>query len=133
MKLSLKEIQHINLFEKITRAKVKDCIFDDEVTFIIEEGNVQRALGENNKNIERISSLLKKKVKIIAFSQTPEKFINNLVYPIRTKIELRDNKIYITEKDVKIRGKIYGREKENLKKIKNLANKYFKIEDVIIQ
>lgn len=133
MKLNIKEIQHINLFEKVTRAKVKDCIFDDEITFIIEEGNVQRALGENNSNIRKISAMLKKPVKIIAFSETPEKFINNLIYPIRTKIELKDNKIYITEKDVKLRGKIYGREKENLKKIKTLANKYFKIEDVIIQ
>lgn len=133
MKLNLKEIQHINLFEKITRAKVKDCIINDEITFIIEEGNVQKALGENNQNIKKISFILKKPVKIIAFSKTPEKFINNLIYPIRSKIELKDNIIYITEKDVKLKGKIYGREKENLKKIKELANKYFKIKDVVIQ
>lgn len=133
MKLNLQEIQFINLFEKITKAKVKDCIINDTITFIIEEGNVKKALGENNKNIQKISPMIKKEIKIIAFSKTPEKFINNLIYPIKAKIELKDNIIYITAKNSVIKGKIYGREKENLKKIKGLAHKYFKITDVIIQ
>lgn len=133
MKLNLQEIQHINLFERITHAKVKDCIIDTEITFILEEGNVKRALGENNSNINKISKLINKKVNIIAFSESPEKFINNLLYPIKTKIELRDNNIYITAKNLTIKGKVYGREKENLKKIKYLTQKYFKINDIIVQ
>ena len=133
MKLNLEEIQFINLFEKRTGAKVKDCIINNEITFIIEEGNVKRALGENNENIRKLSALIKKEIKIIAFSKTPEKFINNLIYPIKAKIELRDNIIYITAQNSVIKGKIYGREKENLKKIKELVSKYFKIQDIIIQ
>jgi len=134
MKLNLKEIQQINLFEKISRAKVKDCLIEEnEITFIVEEGNVKKALGENNKNLKKISEMLKKPVHIIAFSKVPEKFIGNLIYPIKAKIKLEDDVVHITPKDYKTKGKIYGRERENLKKIRSLTQKYFKIKDVVVE
>ena len=59
MKLDLEKIQLINIFEKITRAKVVEHI--DENTFIIEEGDLRKALGKNNFNLKKIENLLKKK------------------------------------------------------------------------
>src|SRR3989338_10464861 len=100
MRLNLQSIQQINLFENITGAKVKDCINDEELTFIIEEGNIKRALGRDNANIKRLESLLKKNIKLIAYSKDVLKFVANLIYPIKPdNIDIKDGVIYITIND----------------------------------
>lgn len=132
MKLTLESIQQINLFEKITGAKVKDCLIEDEITFVVEEGNVKKAIGEEHKNIRRMEKLLGRKVKIIAFNSNPVKFINNLLYPIRPiKVEV-EGSIALISVESSFKGKIYGRSRENLAKIKKILAKYFNIKDVQI-
>ena len=60
MKLNLETIQQINLFENVTGSKVKDSFLDEGIlVFIVEENNVQRALGKNSSNIERLKKMLK--------------------------------------------------------------------------
>jgi len=132
MKLTQDTIARINLFEKITSAGVKDCLEEEEgLTFVIQEGNVKKALGQDNSNIRRLEGIFKRKIKIIAFSNDPVKFINNLLYPVKADtIELKDESIVITAKDSVIKGKIFGRSKTNLEKIKKLVKKYFNIDEV---
>ena len=110
MRLNLQSIQQINLFENVTGAKVKDCINDEELIFIIEEGNIKRALGKDNANIKKLESLLKKNIKLIAYSRDVIKFVTNLIYPIKPdNIDLKDDVIYITINDAKLKGRVYGR------------------------
>lgn len=132
MKLNLREIQQINLFEHITGSKVKNCFTEDgKLIFIVEENNIKRALGKENKNIKKVQSLLKKDIQIIGFSSNITKFINNILYPIKPdKIELKNNIIEITANDTRVKGKVYGRGRENLKKVKEITSKYFKIDDI---
>ena len=40
-------IKLMTLFESMTGAKVKDCISDEKLTFIIEEGDMGKAIGRN--------------------------------------------------------------------------------------
>jgi len=132
MKLTLDSINNINVFENLTRAKVKDCISEDgKLIFLVEEGNVKRALGNNNSNINRLSKILKKEIKIIAFSNDVCKFVSNLIYPNRAdEIKLDDKIVTITVIDAVVRGRIFGRGKENLKKINSLVKNYFDVEEV---
>jgi N utilization substance protein A len=134
MKLDAKTIANITLIESITGAAVKDVFEDDNIiNIIVEEGNVKKALGYENKNLKKIQYLLKKNIKIIGFSNNPERFINNLLYPIKTKkVEIRDKIMHITAQDTLTKGKIFGRSKENLKKIKEIVTKYFDVTDVAI-
>ena len=44
------EINHINLFEKITKARVKDCFLNDIIVFIVEEGDLGKAIGKKGFN-----------------------------------------------------------------------------------
>lgn len=135
MKLDTKTIANINLIETVTGAAVKDVFEDEEgLTVIVEEGNVKKALGYENKNIKKIQYLLKKNVRIIGFSSDPEKFINNLLYPIKAKsVEIKDKIMLITAQDTKSKGIMFGRSRENLKRIKTLVTKYFDVTDVTIQ
>ncbi len=134
MKLTLDSINNINLFENVTGAKVKDCILDEgKLIFLIEEGNVKRALGENNSNIHKISKILKKDIKIIAFSNDVCKFVSNLIYPNKPNSIVLDGKIVtIAVEDTVVKGRIFGRSRENLKKINSLVKNYFDIEEIKI-
>ena len=134
MRLNLQSIQQINLFENVTGAKVKDCINDEELIFIIEEGNIKRALGKDNANIKKLESLLKKNIKLIAYSRDVIKFVTNLIYPIKPdNIDLKDDVIYITINDAKLKGRVYGRGRERLKKLELIIKKYFNIKEIKIE
>lgn len=132
MKLTQDTINNINLFENLTMAKVKDCWQEDgRLIFLVEEGYVKIALGKNNSNVYRISKILKKEIKIIAFSDDVCKFVANLIYPNKAdEIKLEENNVLIVAADNVIKGRIFGRSRENLKKINSIVKNYFKINEV---
>ena len=74
-------IRLMTFFESMTGAKVKDCISDDKLIFIVEENNMGKAIGKNGANIKRLESALKRKVKLAEFSDDVLQFVRNLVYP----------------------------------------------------
>jgi len=134
MKLTTESIGYINLFESLTGAKLKDCFFDSDVlVFLVEEGNVKRAIGKDNSNIKKISHILKKRFKILAFSDDVCKFAANLIYPIKAdEISLEDKTLKIRAGDSFLRGRILGRNRENLKKINKIIKNYFDVAAVVV-
>jgi N utilization substance protein A len=132
MKLTLDSINNINLFENITGAKVRDCFQEENrLVFLVEEGNIQRALGKNNSNLAKVGRMLKKEIKVIAFSDDVCKFVANLIYPNKADSISLENKIIIIKvEDVIIKGRIFGRSRENLKKITALVKNYFDIQEI---
>ena len=132
MKLTLESINNINLFENLTGAKVKDCFSEEGVLiFLVEEGNIKRALGKDGANINRVSKILKKEVRIVGFSNDVCKFVSNLIYPNKAdNVGLDGKVVIITAEDVGVKGRIFGRSRENLKKINSIVKNYFDIEEV---
>jgi N utilization substance protein A len=120
-------IGYINVFEKTTRAGVKDCFLeDDSLIFVIQQGQIMKALGPNGINLRKLGSLFKKNIKVIGFHSDPTKFISNLIYPVRSKeIVLEDNMIVIRTNNVKEKGQVFGRDKSNLRRMQKLVSKYF--------
>ena len=132
MKLTLDSINNINIFENLTGAKVKDCFSENgKLVFLVEEGNVKLAIGKNGSNVKRVSKVLKKDIKIIAFSAEVCKFVSNLIYPNKAdEINLEGKIVTITVSDNVIKGRIFGRSRENLKRINSVVKNYFDVEDV---
>ncbi len=122
MKLTQESINNINLFETLTGAKVKDCLQEDgKLVFLVEEGNVKRALGKEGSNVKRISKILKKDIKIVAFSTDVCRFVGNLIYPNKADEIIQEDKIVnIKVDDIIVKGRIFGRSRENLKKINSI-------------
>jgi len=133
MKLTIESINNINLFESLTGAKVKDCIIEEnKLIFLVEEGNIKQALGKENSNMFRLKKLLKKDIQIIGYSEDVTKFVRNLIYPNRADdIKVENNKVIITVNDTAVKGRIFGRGRENLNKINDMVKKYFNIDVVI--
>ena len=129
MKFTLETIQFINLFEKVTGAKVKDCFPGNGLTFVVEEGNVQKAV----RGLDRVKKMLKKDVRLISYSSYPVKFIKNLLYPVRVEsVKKVDNTLVIACPN-QVKGKVFGRNRENLKFMKDLVKKYFGIEEIKVE
>ena len=135
MKLDNQSMQYITLFENVTRSSVKDCFLNnDRIVFIVNPGNAFRAIGSNGRNIKKMENLTKKRVKVAEFSSDPVKFLMSFLYPIiPQKIQIdQNNNITIQAKTTQDRGMLIGRDKKNLIYLKQVLQKYFKVNEVNI-
>lgn len=125
-------IKIINLFENVTKARVKDAFYmKDLLTFIVFEGDMFKALGKNLENLKRIESMLKRKIKIVEYNTEMVKFITNLLYPYKVDTITVDGKIVtITDEDTKTKGLIIGAKAQNLRQYETIVKKYFDIEEI---
>ena len=62
-------MKHINLFQSITKASVKDCIVGlDRVLFVVNQGQAGLAIGKSGVNIRNLQRLMKKRIEVIEFN-----------------------------------------------------------------
>ena len=121
-------LQRISLFEKITKATVKDCfMLGDKLTFIVVKGHLHRALGPDKKNITKLEGLLKLRVKVIQYDEEVEQFIKNVLSPLKVvKMEmLEEGIVTITGPDQKTKGLMIGARAQNLRNYEKVVQKYF--------
>ena len=70
IKISTDEIKYIGLFESMTGATVKDCIFEDnknKIVYVVKEGDMGLAIGKNGANAQRVKETLNKPIDIIEY------------------------------------------------------------------
>ncbi len=139
LKLNSEEIRHIALFESITGAITKDCIVDSDdnkVTFIVKKGDMGLAIGRRGANVQKIRQLLGKKIEIIEHSDDPKEFIRNLFRPLRVRdvtiVEKGGKKIARVDVDDRDRALAIGKGGKKIQKVKYLAKRHHKIDDVIV-
>ena len=122
-------IQKINLFENITKSKVKDILDEDKLIVIVESGELKKALGKNNVNLNRIERLFRKKLRIIEYDNDPVKFIKHYTYPLKIdEITLSNNILEIKVVDRITKGLLIGSDGRNLNKLSSLVKDYFNLE-----
>ena len=121
----------IALFESMTGAQVKDCILNEKLMFVVEENEMGKAIGKNGMHIKKLESMMKKKIRLVEFSNDVAKFIKNLAYPIEiSNIENDDGKITLFGKDTSTRAMLIGRERQNINHIKEIAQRYFDVKEI---
>ncbi|MDD3175257.1 MAG: NusA-like transcription termination signal-binding factor [Candidatus Nanoarchaeia archaeon] len=127
LKYDMQTLQWMKLFEDITKAKIKDCfVHNEKLHFIVHPGNLFKALGENKKNVTRLEDLLKKKVKIIEYSENMLKFIVNIMAPLKVvDIKNEEGIVTITGPDQKTKGLMIGARAQNLRMFEGIVQKYF--------
>ncbi|MGE0792929.1 MAG: NusA-like transcription termination signal-binding factor [Candidatus Woesearchaeota archaeon] len=126
-KYDMQTIQWMNLFEKVTKARVKDCfVHNEKIHFIVHPGQLHKALGENKKNVTRLEELLAKKVKIIEYSEDMLKFVVNVMAPLKVvDIKNENDIVTITGPDQKTKGLMIGARAQNLRMFEGVIQKYF--------
>jgi N utilization substance protein A len=118
----------MKLFEDLTRARVKDCFYNREkLVFVVEPGELMKALGRDRGNVQRLEERLKRQIKIIEYSEDMLTFIRNMMHPLRMLDISYDGEGVVTIKgtDTKTKGLMIGARAQNLRNYEEIARKYF--------
>ena len=118
------------LFEQVTGARLKDFV-PSELIFIIEAGDMGKAIGKNASNVKRVEQLLKKNVQLVEFSDDLSVFIKNLVVPAEVlTVENHEGVVTIRSRDPRSKGMIFGRERSRLSLMKDIVKRHFPVTDI---
>ena len=136
--LDTETIRLVTLFENVTGSGVKDCLVDSQngvVYFVIDEGEVGRAIGKNGAIVKKTENLIKKNIKVFEFSDDVEKFARNLI-PQISSVKLRTENgrnlmdVWVAKKDKAV---VIGRDGKNLKVYKELLQRNHDINEITIR
>jgi N utilization substance protein A len=127
MKIDSDLMRLMSLFEKITRTELKECFtFKDKITFMVQPGQMKKALGKNKENLLKLEKLMNKQIRIIEFDDEMLQFIKNLIAPLKVvKITEEDGVVTIVGPDTKTKGLMIGSKAKNLRDTEKIVQKYF--------
>lgn len=130
--ISMQLMRYLNLFEKISRVRTKDClIYNSSIIFAVPKNNVSKAIGENGKNVKKIEFILNRKVKVVALpdcEEDAERFILAIVHPNRFKSLAINEKEIIINAGSQSKAILIGKGKMRLHELKEIIKEYFKKE-----
>lgn len=120
-------LKSMALFEAMTHARVKDCITEGNfMLFVVEAGEIGKAIGHHGVMIKRLEDALKKNVRVAEFSTVPETFFANLVGPHRVRdVKIEDKIMLVTPSDLTARGMMIGHGASILRFNENVIKRYF--------
>jgi N utilization substance protein A len=138
IRLTAESIQYIALFENMTRAKILDCIPEEErLVYVVKQGDMGLAIGKSGENINRVKKALDKPIELVEYSEDPVTFLKNAFGPVSLNsvniINKNGKRLAYVEVPNKEKGLAIGRNGKNNKKVKMLARRHQNIEDVILQ
>jgi NusA-like KH domain protein len=133
--LDMRLIRYLNLFEKVTRVRTKNCFFyNNAVFFVVPYSFISRAIGENGSNVRKISEIIGKKVKIVRLPEDERdlrEFVSAIVQPVQFKEVNRENGELIIVAG-RNKAALIGRGKVRLEEMKSIVDQYFGIKNVRI-
>ncbi len=128
--IDMQDLRYLNLFEKVTRINTKYCfIYNNTVFFCVPRNLISRAIGEDARNIRRISEIINKRVRIVAIPRDikdAKSFIESVVGPVPVKeMEINENEIVVGG-NVQIKAALIGRNKRRLLEMQEIIKGFFK-------
>jgi len=125
----------MSLFSSLTGARLRDCFeIDETFYFIVEPGQIGRAVGKKAANVKKLQEKLNKKIRIAEFSPDLMQFVRNLVFPFRPdSVDQEDGTVVIKSQDRKTKGLLIGRNAKNLKTMTDVVKRYFPIEEIKVE
>lgn len=127
-------IRLISAFERITHARVHDCLkvdSDDGPTalFVVDEGGMGKAIGKGGQTIKKAEDLIGCRIKVFEYSDNASQFIKNLV-PLAKSVSVNGGKALI--KAAK-RGAVIGKNGSNIKLLKQILERNSSIKEIEVK
>ncbi|MCC7574124.1 NusA-like transcription termination signal-binding factor [Candidatus Woesearchaeota archaeon] len=126
-KYDVQTLQIMTMFEKITRAKLKDCFTNkDKLYFIVQHGELRKALGDKKENVQKLVKATNRNIKIVEFNPNVLDFVKNIMHPLKMEdINMIEGIITIKGTDTKTKGLMIGARAQNLRNYEDIVKKYF--------
>lgn len=127
--LDMKDLRHLNLFEKITKVNAKYLFrYNNMLVFFVPKYLVSRALGKDAENLRKISRILGERVRVVAQPEDLKdikKFIGAIVSPVSfNDIEITKDAVIINAGKMN-KAALIGRDKRRLMEMKKIINVFF--------
>ena len=138
VRLTEEEMRYISLFERMTEAVVRDCVERDEtVVFVVESGEMGKAIGKGGANIDRVRRSVGKNVEVVEFSEDEADFVANAFQPAAIEsVEIDDEeeggKVAYVEVNESDKGLAIGKDGENIETAKQLAQRHYSFDDIVL-
>ncbi len=131
------DIRVFALFERVTHARPKDFVkLEDRVVFVVEPGQLQRALGPQARSLQHLKELFEKPVDIVEFDPEPDLFLRNIFHQYRVLSvafsEKGGRKHATVTVDSEEKGRAIGKGGKNLKVAQMLASRHTDIQSVSV-
>ena len=123
----------MSFFETVTKARLKDCFVDQNgmLVFVVEPAQYGLAVGRGGSNVKRLEASLKRKVKVVEFSDDLVQFVESLIQPLKAKnVSVADGVVTIAPESSESRGYLIGRAGKNLRNMESVIQRYFPIKEV---
>ncbi|KXB05615.1 hypothetical protein AKJ50_00365 [candidate division MSBL1 archaeon SCGC-AAA382A13] len=140
IKLNKDKLQSIALFERLTGVAPKDCIKSGDgsrLTFVVDEQDMGKAIGENGRNIQKVREKVNKVVHVVEYFSDPEEFLKNIFSPVEVKsIELNEKagkKTARIKVDESEKGRAVGKNGWNIERARKLSNRHHGLNDVVFE
>jgi NusA-like KH domain protein len=132
-KLDFRAIQYLNLFSKLTGTRSSNCFnYADFIIFEVPRFMMSKAIGEHGANIKKLSSIIKKKIKVIPVSSDVEEFIQAVVYPVNFKKIVNANDELTIFAGSQSKALLIGRGNSRLNELKEILKTHFNIKKLKI-
>jgi N utilization substance protein A len=136
-KITEEDLRALQLFERVTRARAIDFVqLDDRIVFVVEHGQLRRALGPQARSLNKLKELFEKPVDIVEFSDDPAKFLKNIFHQYEVLEVALGEKAGRKHATVSVKpdekGRAIGKGGRNLKVAQMLASRHTDIQSVSV-
>jgi len=127
--IEMQDMRYLNLFEKVTGVNTRFCFkYNEAIIFCVNRSLISKAIGGNAENAKKISSILRRKIKVVAKPNSIEdasKFIGAIVSPVVfKKIDVTDGEIILTA-GPQSKAALIGRNKRRLIEMQKIVKTFF--------
>ena len=136
--IDMQQMRYINLFSKVSRIDPKSSFkYNGQLIFLVPRMQVSQAIGKDASNVRKMSSIMGKKVKIIASPKEDDEkqmaaFIEKLVSPTELiKVELKDSNLIINATRVN-KANLIGRNRVKEQELNKILKDFFNLELKIV-
>ncbi|MFH0973590.1 MAG: NusA-like transcription termination signal-binding factor [Candidatus Micrarchaeota archaeon] len=137
--ISNDELALLNTLERSTGAKANDVFATNEcVTFIVQQGDLGKAIGKQGANLEHLRRAFGKNVDLVEDAETLRAFLANVFRGVEfLSVEEKEDaasgrKIVFLKVSAEHRGKAIGRGGEKINRARALVKRKFGCDDVKI-
>ncbi len=128
--LDMQDLRYLNLFAKITRVDTRYFFeYNNMLVFCVPKSLIKKALGQNAENLKKMSSIVGKRIRVVAYPESIEnaqEFIENIISPLTfNNLEIKDDEIILNANRMD-KALLIGREKKRLDEMKNIVKYFFK-------
>lgn len=129
--------RHIAIFAEETGVSPTDCIIDGTVVFVVPPDDMGTAIGSGGSRVAALEEHFGRDVILIEDAAVPTNFVANALAPAavyEVQMEEREDGVVavatVDEDDV---GVAIGSEGSRIKRAKELAQRHFDVQDIIVE